>query len=64
MLIKLAHIVLFLICLSKDESAGIAASIEAMAAGEDVPEVSGSGSKNAAESPSVSWPFCFSLYLQ
>uniref|UniRef100_A0A7N6ANQ1 Kinesin motor domain-containing protein n=1 Tax=Anabas testudineus TaxID=64144 RepID=A0A7N6ANQ1_ANATE len=36
----------------KDESAGIAASIEAMAAGEDVPEVSGSGSKNAAESPS------------
>uniref|UniRef100_A0A7N6B8T2 Kinesin motor domain-containing protein n=1 Tax=Anabas testudineus TaxID=64144 RepID=A0A7N6B8T2_ANATE len=27
----------------KDESAGIAASIEAMAAGEDVPEVSGSG---------------------
>ncbi|XP_040908415.1 kinesin family member 4 [Toxotes jaculatrix] len=37
----------------KNESAGIAASIEAMAAGEDVPEVPGNGSKNAADdSPS------------
>ncbi|XP_035480062.1 kinesin family member 4 isoform X1 [Scophthalmus maximus] len=35
----------------KNESAGIAASIEAMAAGEEVPEVSGNGSKND-ESPS------------
>ncbi|KAF0038138.1 hypothetical protein F2P81_008622 [Scophthalmus maximus] len=37
----------------KNESAGIAASIEAMAAGEEVPEVSGNGSKND-ESPSDS----------
>lgn len=38
----------------KNESAGIAASIDAMAAGEDGPELSGNGSKNAAdESPSV-----------
>ncbi|KAF3706628.1 Chromosome-associated kinesin KIF4 Chromokinesin Chromosome-associated kinesin KLP1 [Channa argus] len=37
----------------KNESAGIAACIDAMAAGEDVPEVSGNGSQNAAdESPS------------
>ncbi|XP_044078155.1 kinesin family member 4 isoform X2 [Siniperca chuatsi] len=37
----------------KNESAGIAASIDAMAAGEDGPELSGNGSKNAAhESPS------------
>uniref|UniRef100_A0A3Q3VZ09 Kinesin motor domain-containing protein n=1 Tax=Mola mola TaxID=94237 RepID=A0A3Q3VZ09_MOLML len=37
----------------KNESEGIAASIDAMAAGEDGPEVSGNGSKNAAdESPS------------
>uniref|UniRef100_A0AAQ5ZNY2 Kinesin motor domain-containing protein n=1 Tax=Amphiprion ocellaris TaxID=80972 RepID=A0AAQ5ZNY2_AMPOC len=37
----------------KNESAGIAASIDAMAAGEDVPEGSGNGSKNSAdESPS------------
>ncbi|XP_022601602.1 chromosome-associated kinesin KIF4-like [Seriola dumerili] len=36
----------------KNESAGIAASIDAMAAGEDVPEVSGNGSKNAADESS------------
>ncbi|KAK2828741.1 hypothetical protein Q5P01_019775 [Channa striata] len=37
----------------KNESAGIAACIDALAAGEDVPELSGNGSKNAAdESPS------------
>ncbi|XP_071316342.1 kinesin family member 4 [Trachinotus anak] len=37
----------------KSESAGIAASIDAMATGEDVPEMCGNGSKNAAdESPS------------
>ncbi|KAG8008289.1 Chromosome-associated kinesin KIF4 [Nibea albiflora] len=37
----------------KNESAGIAASIEAMAAGEDAPETSGNGSTNAADdSPS------------
>ncbi|XP_070773568.1 kinesin family member 4 isoform X1 [Enoplosus armatus] len=37
----------------KHESAGIAASIDAMAAGEDGPELSGNGSKNSAdESPS------------
>ncbi|CAK6970838.1 kinesin family member 4 [Scomber scombrus] len=37
----------------KNESAGIAASIDAMAAGEDVPEMSESGGKDAAdESPS------------
>ncbi|XP_034461915.1 kinesin family member 4 [Hippoglossus hippoglossus] len=33
----------------KNESAGITASIEAMAAGEDVPEMSANGSNNAAE---------------
>lgn len=43
-----------LLCFFKNESAGIAASIDAMAAGEDGPEISGNGSKNAAdESPSV-----------
>lgn len=39
---------------SQNESAGIAASIDAMAAGEDVPEMASNGSKNAADdSPSV-----------
>ncbi|XP_042355928.1 kinesin family member 4 [Plectropomus leopardus] len=38
----------------KNESAGIAASIDAMAAGEDAAEVSGNGSKNGTdESPSI-----------
>lgn len=38
----------------KNESSGIAASIDAMAAGEDEAELSRSGSKNEAdESPSV-----------
>lgn len=38
----------------KNESSGIAASIDAMAAGEDDAELSRSGSKNEAdESPSV-----------
>lgn len=38
----------------KSESAGIAATIEAFSAGEDGPELSGNGSKNATnESPSV-----------
>nr|XP_020498967.1 chromosome-associated kinesin KIF4-like [Labrus bergylta]XP_020498968.1 chromosome-associated kinesin KIF4-like [Labrus bergylta] len=37
----------------KNESAGIAASIDAMAAGEDAPDVSGNGSKNSEDgSPS------------
>ncbi|KAM6906832.1 kinesin family member 4 [Xenentodon cancila] len=37
----------------KNESAGIAACIDAMSAGEEVPEVSGNGSKNSADvSPS------------
>ncbi len=48
----------FMVCylsfFSKNESAGIAASIDAMAAGEDGPEGSGNGSKNSADnSPSV-----------
>lgn len=42
----------------KNESSGIAASIDAMAAGEDEAELSRSGSKNEAdESPSVRWQF-------
>lgn len=42
----------------KNESSGIAASIDAMAAGEDDAELSRSGSKNEAdESPSVRWQF-------
>ena len=46
---------MWLVVSSKNESEGIAASIDAMAAGEDGPEVSGNGSKNAsAGSPSVS----------
>lgn len=46
------HVSLF-VCF-KSESAGIAATIEAFSAGEDGPEVSGNGSKNATnESPSV-----------
>lgn len=41
---------------SKNESAGIAASIDAMTAGEDGPEVPRNGSKIAADgSPSVRW---------
>ncbi|XP_051257827.1 kinesin family member 4 [Dicentrarchus labrax] len=36
----------------KNESAGIAASIDAMAAGEDGPEASGNGSKNSADESS------------
>ncbi|XP_069001721.1 kinesin family member 4 [Embiotoca jacksoni] len=36
----------------KDESAGIAASIDAMAAGEDAPDLSGNGSKNSADESS------------
>lgn len=50
-------------CFSKNESAGIAASIDAMAAGEDGPEVSGNGSKNAADDPlSVRWKFLLMLF--
>uniref|UniRef100_A0A669DHF0 Kinesin family member 4 n=1 Tax=Oreochromis niloticus TaxID=8128 RepID=A0A669DHF0_ORENI len=44
----------------KNESAGIAASIDAVAAGEDLPEVSGNGNKcSPEESPSVCFQFCF-----
>lgn len=57
-----SYLLLF-VCFSKNESAGIAASIDAMAAGEDVQEVSGNGSKNAAdESTSVRQQFS-SLYV-
>lgn len=49
-----------LLSVSKNESAGIAASIDAMAAGEDAAEVSGNGSKNSAEdSPAV----CYVLFI-
>lgn len=53
--IAVDQILNFTVCLfSKNESAGIAASIEAMAAGDDGPETSGNGSTNAADdSPSV-----------
>ncbi|XP_070699544.1 kinesin family member 4 [Pempheris klunzingeri] len=37
----------------KNESAGLAASIDAMAAGEDGPDVSGNGSKNSADESDV-----------
>lgn len=48
------NIVLLFVEFSKNESAGIAASIEAMAGAEEVPDMAGNGSKNAAdESPSV-----------
>lgn len=46
--------------LCQNESAGIAASIDAVAAGEDLPEVSGNGNKCSPEgSPSVCFQFCF-----
>lgn len=49
----------FLWFLCKNESAAIAASIDAMAAGEDAAEAS--GSKNASDdSPSVRWQLCVS----
>lgn len=53
--ITVDRILNLMVCLfSKNESAGIAASIEAMAAGEDGPETSGNGSTNAADdSPAV-----------
>lgn len=48
------YCLLFCFFIFKNESAGIAASIDAMAVGEDGHDLSGNGSKNAAdESPSV-----------